>query len=568
MEEDSEKDKENSEDIIEKRKEKFKDKFVSWIKDPYDRAFILVLAAAFIVRFVLFIGTSGQPLWYDAGSYFAASKRIAFNLPINDPWYYRRSPLWMWLGVVIFKMGLGEFGLRLASLLCSIGIVILSYLIIKDMFNKKLALLTSIGVSASWAMLFFSMRPLTYIPGTFFVLLALWFFLKGYAFNQGTKYLYLFAVSFGIAILVRMQNLMFVPMFFIFIFTKEKFRFLKNKKLWTVFLIFLLVLSPQIISYSKNIGNPIGDISGRIVEKGSFKISEYFVDIPYLVTGKAPQNFFQAISQPLIILIILGSIFFFADLFLGFDKIFKNQKLQLKLLIFLWIILLYLELGYVVDEIFQGYTLPSITFLFFLASYGLLEIGKFFSKSIKLKPKSLFVLIAIIFLILLIPNLSWGYKLTEVKKTSYLQVKEAGLWFKENTDPADIIISQSAYQIMYYSERSAYDYGFPAEMQYILDDFDKEGLTPHEIFMKGRLLFQDNDEEIFHKYVEHFKPRYLMLSIFEPHVEWAYNYPVKHNDTWKPVKAWFADNEQTRPTLVIYEADYSRDFSLNNSYES
>jgi len=42
----------------------------------------------------------------------------------------------------------------------------------------------------------------------------------------------------------------------------------------------------------------------------------------------------------------------------------------------------------------------------------------------------------------------------------------------------------------------------------------------------------------------------MMLSVFEPHEEWMYEYPQLHNDTLIPVKAFYL-NEQ--PAVVIYE---------------
>ena len=126
----------------------------------------------------------------------------------------------------------------------------------------------------------------------------------------------------------------------------------------------------------------------------------------------------------------------------------------------------------------------------------------------------------IVLIILLVPNLSWANQLTENKKASYLEVKQAGLWLKENSNPEDIIITASGPQIAYYSERSTYTQG---------------------------------NETGFPEMIKELKPRFLILSIFESHPEWLLQYPQEHQDTLTPIKA-YQQNEQ--PVLIIYEFKY------------
>jgi 4-amino-4-deoxy-L-arabinose transferase-like glycosyltransferase len=181
-----------------------KSRLFGWIEDNYDKLFLAVLILAFILRIWIFTKTYQQPLWWDGADYLSTAKRWGLGLDIRDIWYPRRGFLWPLIGAVFFKIGFGEIGIRFLEVLMSTGIVAISYFIIRDMFNKKLALLTSIAMTSSWILLFFTGRPLTSIPATFFLLFALFLFWKGYFLKQGNKFIYLFSFFCALSVLTRM----------------------------------------------------------------------------------------------------------------------------------------------------------------------------------------------------------------------------------------------------------------------------------------------------------------------------------------------------------------------------
>ena len=177
---------------------KIKNIFFGWVKDNYDKAFLLVLATAFLAYLFVFFKTLNQPLWYDAANYLATAKRLVFpKLGLNDIWYYRRGFFWALFPALFFALGLGEAGVRLSLVFFGSGIVLTSYLLLSKMFDKKKALISSIGVAFSWIVLFFVGRPLTDIPACFFLLLSLLFFWKGYVLKEGKKYLFAVSVKIG-----------------------------------------------------------------------------------------------------------------------------------------------------------------------------------------------------------------------------------------------------------------------------------------------------------------------------------------------------------------------------------
>jgi 4-amino-4-deoxy-L-arabinose transferase-like glycosyltransferase len=522
----------NDEKEIEKRKSKLKKLFFRWIKDNYDKVFVAVLILAFIIRLWIFFKTMDQTLWWDEADYLATAKNWGLGLNINELWYYRRGFFWPIFAALFFKLNLGEIALRFSVVLFSTGIVAVSYFIIAKMFNKKLALMTSIGMTLSWIILFFTGRVLTDIPAAFFILLALLFFWKGYVLKEGNKFLYLFGGFLALAIMTRMQMLMFVPPFFIMILLKEKFKFIKNKKLWITLGIFVLILLPNLIVYSQHYGNPVTDIlryygSANWVSSSTGETGEptplsdlprYFLDLPYSLTNY------------IFVLFIIGIFFFFADAILGIDKIFKNEEVSKKIFVLTWIISSFLALGITSAVVEQRYITATLPFLFLISASAIIGVGNLIKKNTKIKEKNVIIFSVIIFALLLVPSCIFGFDLTDNKQTSYLEVKEAGLWIKDNSNANDLVVSASLPQTEYYSERSTY----PFDLSY-RRDIPKANQSEFDNFIRTK------------------RPKYLILSAFEYHEQWQYDYPQNHSNIMTPVKVY---NQNNQPVLVIYQFKY------------
>ena len=149
--------------------------------------FFAILIFAFYLRLKYFnINTA---IWYDEGSYLNMAKRIGLNLSyLNDDYYFRRTFFLPLIFAFLYKIfGNTEFPLRIVELLLSVGAVVFTYLLIKEMFDKKYALISAFALSVSWLALFFTSRLLTNTPDLFFMTGGLYFFWKGYI-NDKNKY--------------------------------------------------------------------------------------------------------------------------------------------------------------------------------------------------------------------------------------------------------------------------------------------------------------------------------------------------------------------------------------------
>lgn len=507
------------EEEIEKRKSKLKKFFLGWVKDNYDKLFLVLLLIAFIIRIWMFTKTMSQPLWWDEADYLSTGKRWGLGLNIRDIWYYRRGFLFPIISALFFKLRLGEIGMKFLMVLFSTGIVAVSYFLISKMFNKKLALLTSTALTASWIILFFTGRLLTDIPATFFLLLALLLFWKGYVLKEGNKFLYLFSLVFALAVMTRMQSFMLAPPFLIYIFIKEKFKIFKNKQLWITLGIFLLLLIPYLMLYSMHYGNPLADLASHYFGIGSsshpvvpgdvrtfsMAIFNYFKDLPYMM------------YLPMFIMLLVGVVYFLGDLIIGLDKIKKDEVLKNKLFVLSWILSLFLIMGYIgsVSYVEQRYITAALPFLFMIAVSPLLLLEKIITKYVKINKKLIYFGIFLILIFMMIPNFIFANNLTEGKISSYSQVKQAGELIKADSNPEDIVISTSLPQITYYSERSVYSYEIQYEGNYTGDKI---------------LSNYSGGEKGFEEFLADKKPKYLMVSsVFEDYPTWVLAQQQKDN---------------------------------------
>jgi len=136
--------------------------------------------------------------------------------------------------------------------------VVLVYLLGKEMFNKKIGLISSLFFALIPLHVFYSGRILTGVLLTFFVLLTFLSFWYGYE-KGNKKHQILFGVFLALALLSRYTALWIIPVFPLYFLIRDKsLKFLKNKYLWYSILAFFLTLTPWLIYGVFEYNNLIG----------------------------------------------------------------------------------------------------------------------------------------------------------------------------------------------------------------------------------------------------------------------------------------------------------------------
>jgi 4-amino-4-deoxy-L-arabinose transferase-like glycosyltransferase len=513
---------------ISARKEALLQKFVTWFKNPYNLAFFLIFILAVALRLFYFFAFKNQPLWFDEAEYMAKSKNIAFNFKWPSPWSPRKPILLAWMFVPFLKLGFSEPALRFILVLFSIAAVWLAYYVSEEFFDKKVALITTALMAVFWVNMFFSIRFMVDMPATTLFLASLYFFVRGYVKKENPKYIWLAAAFFALGFLMRVSYGIFLIPLLIYMVLEEKFSLLKNKQLWmAVFIAFLVVLPFFIWLFHAFPEDPLGKFIG--ISYGRFSIGQehgsmgvpgiwqYFKDIP------------NELKTTYFVLFLLGCVFVFADLFLGFDLLFKKDytDIRLKLIILIWILLAIVAFGMTRSYVEQRDSMIYAVFMFSIIGVALIQIYNFIMRRIPHKQAKILALFVIISLVILgaYSQLTYGYSLTKDKSTSYQAVRDAGLWIKQNSKPDDVITSKSLPQIEYYAERHTVDVFFATEEEFI-----------------GNATQQN---------VKFFAP-----STFEPYwlvPQWSYTWGQQHPELARLVW-WWADNpQQPSQFLLVYE---------------
>lgn len=509
----------DSEQVLEKREQKL----LKWFKNRYNLALFALIAFSVALRIYYFLLTQNQPLWWDEAEYMVlAQKWIHGNSYVLDP---VRQVLFPLILSMFLRISNSEFLPRLLIFLLSTSTVIGIYLIGKEMYDKKIGLLASFLMSVFYMNLFFSQRLLVDIPSLAFYIFSALFFYK-YSKNNTKKDLYIGAVIIGIGTLFKLTTAYFLFAMIIYFLFTEKMNIFKKKEAWIAALIYCVVLSPYIIwgyyefhgfvlTQAASVTAPTNYITSTLS-----MINTYAVNFPFYIFSLDPsQNF----STPwfLAVIVILGVlIYYFYRLFLGFDILMKKDEKELKreffvLLIFLAPIIL---VSIMISHYEDRYIINAFPAMFIILSVIIFNIFDYI-KNKKSKKSWAFIFLVIIILFFGYMGLKTADSSIKSKLTSYKEIRDAAYWIKDNSLPTDTIISESANQMMYYSERDYY-------------------------------RFNVNQTEM-EKLIQDKKPKYYMVSGIERTFDYTYSYPQENNLT--VAQAYFSDSQKTQPIIIIYE---------------
>ena len=127
-----------------------------------------------------------------------------------------------------------------------------------------------------------------------------------------------------------------------------------------------------------------------------------------------------------------------------------------------------------------------------------------------------------IVLLVIYPQLKYADNVIKFKKDSFGEFKTSGIWLKDNSQPHEEVITSSWPMTGYYSQRNT----------------------------RG---FIKTEEEFEQYKSKHPNLKYFIISAAQGSPPWSYDYAQRHNLT--SINAYFADQEQQQPILVIYRLD-------------
>lgn len=496
-----------------KTKEK-KEKVKNWLKNPYNLILVGTLIFAFIVRIYFLSSTQNQPLWWDEGEYMLKAKNIAFGTP-DTGWWFGRPILFPFIAALFLKIGFGEIGLRLLFFLISFSVVLLLYLIGKELFNSRVGLVAALLYSVFYVDLFYTSRLLVDLPQVFFIVLAGYFFIRGYLKNKNNFYTWLVIPALAIGILVRFTVGLFLIVLIIFLLFTERLRFLKKKSIWiSAVLGFLVYLPYWIWSYVQyNSLNPfyvifytLGTTQGRA--PGATPFNVFMTYIKYLPSYS---------HYLLYAAFLIGLIIVLYQLALGFDFIRKEGHIKNKFMVLLWMIIPLIYFGFFVNHFEDRYIFMIFPAVFLITGFG---IDKIFSLIKKYsKPLAVLAILAILafgsYQMLLHSN-----TIIKDKIISYRDLKETGTWIKQNSAPGTAVLSSAIPELTYYTERAVYSHG------------------------------QNLSEEL--SLIKEKNVSFLEISAWEKSPDWIYNFLSQNQTLFSPVYQSSTDYQGNKFFSVVF----------------
>ncbi len=477
-----------------------------WFEIRENQIFLGILIFAFALRLYYFFITQNQTVWWDEAEYLNMAKNFASKYLAD--WWPGRPILISLIFAGMYKIGLGEISFRFVGVLFSIFGVALTYFIVKDLYDKKTALLTTLFMSVFWMHLFYTARILVDVPSVTMWTLVLFLFWRSIKTNK-LKWYALTGLAFSLGVLIRFPVMLSAIIILVILLLKEKLRVFTNKNNWIMLGTALIPLIPYFIWSYLKFGNPLYQImfgagaAGQVLGLPGF--------IPYI------KLFPLYLQWPILILFIVGLVTF-VNMFIGADMLIgdKEPKLKADLLMFLWIIipLLYFSAQLRQEERYIIFIFPAI---FCVASRGLLLIKDFVAK----KNKVIAWIILIIFVIAgMFTQMSHAQDTIQSRIDSYAPVKDAAIWMKEHSNPDETIITSSTVVTEYYAERKISN--FPGTSEGFLD------------------------------YTEEVNAKYAVVSVFDKSPDWTYTYNFEAKGV-KMARAYYLDPQQTQIALVIYE---------------
>ena len=472
-----------------------------WFKENW--AFIGILLFTIGIRIYYFILTNGQPLWWDSAEYLNIARRFAFG---EDYSFGPVRPVFMSLIFSLFlRISNTELIPRLFMLFLSIASVVGVYYLGKEIRDKTTGLISALLFSTFYIGLFYTYRLLVDLPSmTFFIFSALFFY--KYAKEKKSEFLYFTALLVGIGTLFKLSTAFILAPFLLYLLFTEKIGFIKKKEIWISLGIFIMILLPYVLwGFDEFHGFVLTEASSHVAP------SNYLTNL--FSNLKSYFHLFNlAVPLTFLILSALGIILLYKPLLYYRRMREGNQTLRGEFYLILLLVLPLLIISTMINHSEDRYIITAFPILFLVIANGINKLYWFGREHNRIGP---IILLVVILIFLTISQFKYSDELIKSKIGSYADVKQAGLWLKENSQPGDIIVTKSQPQIRYYSERRTI--GLPKTEE----EFEAS-LTP--------------------------ATKFYMISIFEAHQQWQYDYPKEKNLTL--AQAYITQDGS--PLLIIY----------------
>lgn len=485
---------------------------------------LMVLTVVIYSSFFAVSVFQGITEFWDSTEYLLKAKSIALGTS-DSGWAPHREIVPAWLWVPFFWSGIGEIGIRVFMLLIGILNVYMAYLVGKEMFNENTGLFIGFLMSVFCLNHFYTTRLTMYVIAPTMFQAGVYFYWKYYK-NKNWLDLLWCGIIAGVGMTIYYNTAFLVPIIGLFLLITDR-KFYRNLDYYKVGIIVLLIMTPYFIYSYMTYGHPIPRLAAvqtAYAEEAGGGIGLWNV---YL---KMIPNF---MTWPLYLMLILGLLVTY-PLFFTFDQTLKGKETRYnpELFLYLWIIIpliLYTMSAMnqgpagvgVVLEAYLMIIFPPMFIFISKAYFALVDYIKTYNSTIS-------VMVMICLLIV------FGYYQIQLSNTMFMgklpafrELKIAGELIKLNTQPGDVVASASVPQLTYYSEREVMG------------------------------MAHDETEEHWNQRVLEKRPKFFLITVYEPHPEWAYTYAERNG--LQPIGQYGPAQDQIAAVLFAYNYGVSNE---------
>ena len=365
--------------------------------------------------------------------------------------------------------GVSDFSAKLVPVIFGSLLVFPIYFLGKELFNEKIGFLSALLVTISRSMVWFSIQVFSDIPLAFFLAVCVYWNIRNAKTND-FKYSILSGVFFGLSYLTRFSAIIFLPVLLFNLLYLGKMK----KSMYSLFLFissFFIIISPWIIRTALLTGSPF--------------FSEKSVALAnYMLGGNYEANFYGLTAPPSPIQIFLANPFgvlskWIIGIYIQY-KLFpeyltpllfvlgcigglvSTNKWQQRLILFL---LIFVNFAFYGIAVYAGrigavsrYNLAIYPFFLIFCARGILKLRDLIPNNIldikirNLHLKRYIILIALTIVIIEAFVITASNIIRFEGKNDALELYNAGIWLKDNTDPNTILMCRKDI-IPYYAER-------------------------------------------------------------------------------------------------------------------
>jgi hypothetical protein len=298
------------------------------------------------------------------------------------------------------------------------------------------------------------------VPVAFLWLLTIYFFFEAYLKSKSWKYFILPGIFLGLAFLMKFSSIVLVILLAIYLFITEREKIFKNLRIYVFYICSLLTITPYLLWQKIKFGSFFAFYTASRGGEGIGK------DHPFLESLFNQAGFVTRLLDPYMLnspsfyFPILGALFLLGVGILCLYLVMLPERIGQKgtfqnkgMFLFLWAILSMLFFGWLnygeyMDERYYFIFYPA---LFLFIAYATDKIYVFFSKKKKFLALGLLILL---FVFAGYTNLSHTNNIVRVKSVSFVELRQAGEFLKENIpEGGTFVAGEAVVELIYYSER-------------------------------------------------------------------------------------------------------------------